>query len=744
MSPKIKLWAAPSCAVLGFLALMVILFPRVILSGEMFFCTEPMAYDIPRLNLPLRRFFERSLKERVFPLWSREVYCGFPIHAEGQGGFCHPMNLLGSLLFSAPGALNFTILVSLAAAGLLLMLYARAAGLSWPAAFLAAVSFAFSAYNIQKIQHVNILLTECWLGLVFYGLEKYFQSQRPAWILLAGVGWALQILAGNPGYAYDTFWAVLAYSGYRIFTGNSSRSRSFLKNSSRMLLVVASFAAVGACLSAVQWIPTWELTRLSVRGGGLSYGDAVQFHYYWRDLLAWLHPNFMGDPSREIQGFDRGVEAWENASFVGVVPLCLALAAMVGGMKRPGLHRFLTVLFLVSMALVLETPVYKLFWMFLPGFRLFRVPAKLLFLAIFAVSVLAGMGLDRLTTRFSLKWSNLLKALALIFSAGQLWAYGHAHTITIEPKVWLRPPRLIGHVQTPRTRMISCGAQDVLWALQRALVLARAPVGKVRLFPYLVYKELLGSGAELTWGLYGSDSRSSPIPLRRLQALHDAASSDDVARQCRLSSRDAQLFRLQSIEFIAAPQQIQGRDCRLVDSIPSVHAGTRVFLHRLRNPLARAFVVGERTVANSPPQFFATLFSSGFDPSRTVILEKSSPPGDPAARSSPVEWDRDDPQETSLQVEMKGNGYLVLSDTYYPGWHAAVDGQEKEILRANGNFRALWLTPGSHRVTFLYKPLSFLLGLEISVFSALALGAWTALELRRRLSMVAQKNYDKK
>jgi uncharacterized membrane protein YfhO len=53
---------------------------------------------------------------------------------------------------------------------------------------------------------------------------------------------------------------------------------------------------------------------------------------------------------------------------------------------------------------------------------------------------------------------------------------------------------------------------------------------------------------------------------------------------------------------------------------------------------------------------------------------------------------------------------LVLSDTFYPGWKAFVDGKEEKILRANYNFRAVPLTAGTHRVEFVYDPLSFKLG----------------------------------
>jgi uncharacterized membrane protein YfhO len=64
----------------------------------------------------------------------------------------------------------------------------------------------------------------------------------------------------------------------------------------------------------------------------------------------------------------------------------------------------------------------------------------------------------------------------------------------------------------------------------------------------------------------------------------------------------------------------------------------------------------------------------------------------------------------ALQVEVAEDNLLVLSDTYYPGWKAFVNGKKTKIYRADYNFRAIPLTAGTHRVEFVYDPISFELG----------------------------------
>jgi uncharacterized membrane protein YfhO len=68
-----------------------------------------------------------------------------------------------------------------------------------------------------------------------------------------------------------------------------------------------------------------------------------------------------------------------------------------------------------------------------------------------------------------------------------------------------------------------------------------------------------------------------------------------------------------------------------------------------------------------------------------------------------------------IRADVRRPSYLIVSDTYYPGWMAFVDGAEAEVLRADYAFRAVALGPGAHEVRMVYRPLLFKIGI---VFSA--------------------------
>ena len=283
-------------------------------------------------------------------------------------------------------------------------------------------------------------------------------SKQSGWlyVLLAGLVVGLQFAAGHTQSSYITLFALGVYAifpplwrrwGKRRLSrlaaqrravskpsGSSEQARSLgfdtpaatqpalalLPDRERpkreiwhSLLTYLLIVIIGVVLAAVQLLPTLELSQLSVRGGGLSYREAASFSLKPRLLLLSLLPTFGGE---EVFS--------EYVAYLGIVALTLALVGALFQRRNPArpLLIFLTALGLF-LGLGAYNPFYFVLYKLVPGFDLFRAPARWLYLYTFGGAMLAGLGADFLS------YPLLAKAKAIGCGVGELSRFIRRHLL---------------------------------------------------------------------------------------------------------------------------------------------------------------------------------------------------------------------------------------------------------------------------------------------------------------------------
>ena len=109
---------------------------------------------------------------------------------------------------------------------------------------------------------------------------------------------------------------------------------------------------------------------------------------------------------------------------------------------------------------------------------------------------------------------------------------------------------------------------------------------------------------------------------------------------------------------------------------------------------------------------------SVWDPARTALVEaKPSAAMVSAAQDTRAGITRYEPNRIDLKSYSSGTAILVLSENYYAGWIAYVDGRATDILRVDYNLRGVELSPGEHRIEFVYRPKSVLIAFVVSVLT---------------------------
>jgi hypothetical protein len=135
----------------------------------------------------------------------------------------------------------------------------------------------------------------------------------------------------------------------------------------------------------------------------------------------------------------------------------------------------------------------------------------------------------------------------------------------------------------------------------------------------------------------------------------------------------------------------------------------------------RTFIVGDYSVQNDKQKIINSMDALNFDPRKTVILEK-----DPAIKQTEsngaAKIIKYTPNEVDIDANSDKAGLLVLTDNYYPGWKASVNGKPTEILRADYTFRAVPIPKGKSDIKIYYSPESFRWGAILSLLSILGIG----------------------
>ncbi len=376
----------------------------------------PVGGDVTQFSMGLMAVLDRALHARRLPLWNDLWGFGFPGLAESQMGVYYPPHLLLYGLF--PTELAYT-------ASLVIHTLWGAAGTFWAArrfgaspcgAALSGMAWSMSGFFVIHLPHQWGYTTGSWMPWA-WGLGWLLVRGRGGpriSLALAGV-LAIQTLPGHFQLAFCTEVGLLILLGWSLVErpegGRQARWAAFGILSA--LLMVAP-------LAALQLWPTFQLARMAESHRTfdylsdfaatplhlVSYVAPGLFHFspLWRPL-AW-------DP------FHSSPE--EHLAYVGLVPLFLALGTITQGVRRDPVVRALTVVLIGTLILSLGPyfPGFS-FWSRLPGFSFFRAPARWGLASMLALSLLAGLGFDRLRYwvrpgRMLIRYCLLVVVLVLI------------------------------------------------------------------------------------------------------------------------------------------------------------------------------------------------------------------------------------------------------------------------------------------------------------------------------------------
>jgi hypothetical protein len=463
-------------------------------------------------------------------------------------------------------------------------------------------------------------------------------------------------------------------------------------------------------------------------------------------------------------------------------PFLLASVNIFNLKKRYPL--FFLILAILAVSLALGTPLYQVLFL-IPKFGLVRAPWRALYLVVFSLSVLAGLGFDFLMGLVKEKrpspspWALAIVWLIPLTGVVLMVNRVTAGSLNIYPGT--PPPLPYALKQTLILLFFFSLSLAVLLLFLRRVIRFRLFVASALAitaidlvgqnlwyYPALDYNLAYFPTASTEFlqehlGLYriaryGTDFLESPLAPNTgmIYGFFDVQASDPYILEDYVSflnliedhgleaawhripnieeerSLDSPLIDLLGVKYILTTSEIgiegyelafdgQGRDIKIYEN---------------KEVLPRVFIVHRVEEIFEKEKILSRLKSNSFDPSLMAIISEELPPEERTANERVPLRDSSEAHildyglnSVFIRAKMENPGFLVLTDVYYPGWKAFVDGQERKIYRTDHIFRSVFLEGGEHEVRFIFDPLSFRIGLYLTLSTLLLVGGYFAFRL---------------
>lgn len=703
-------------------------------------------------NFPFHYFIADSQRKGLSARWCPYMAGGFPLFAEPQSQFFYPLNTARWPFPSPFTSFKFQLLLHYFLALNFMFAYGIFLRLSPPFAAVSALIFSCSGFMVGHIVQSNMTCATAWMPLVLLTFHAFVLSGKGLWALTCSAVFALQLLAGHPQISLYTGLAMMVIALFPNDLGDGCVTIK-IKRAVQALAFWLAIVCGGFALAGVQTIPTYFLTQESIRVG---QGPNFVREFGCRPLE--VLGNFV--PFLPLQF------RFEKTGYAGLVPLALGLTCLLIKIKG----RFFPLYFLGALGLVLSitygNPLYDLLSR-VPIFKDFRFHGRMSLLYAFAVSLLAGRGLQALASRrrkegfllsvicviligllsaVSLCWRPIIRSILPLGGEAslplppltfQFAILAVASLAGVGLSLQRLPPALIGGA-------ISLLALLEVLGFNHQTVIRPLVTREEYLHQFKVYK------------IVAPLKEKAPKPRKLLDLTgHPLATNVNLLFEIPMSTEYTPLIPQWTYVVIALLRQplpphiygmfgvrfIASRRRQDLDAwMKKLTEVDDIVLYENPAVLPQAFLVSKARYVGDFREFIDLLMSGRFDPCEEAILNEPISALDISSLVSPreereiakVKVVRDERERTVVLARTSRWNVLILNASYSSGWKVYIDGKKGQVVRVNGILRGTIISPGTHLVEFLYDPEEWKMGARTTLKTSILWGLLFVLFFCRR------------
>lgn len=664
-----------------------------------------------------------ALRNKQIPIWNMYEMSGKPLLANFQSGVFYPINLV---LFINPFSFSWSIFIFLQMilGGIFMFLYLRSLNLSLSAVVLGSVSWIFSGFFIAWLEWGTIAHTALWLPLILVSIKSILDAREKrlemCWFFVLLISLCFAFLAGH----LQTFFYISIFSFAYMLALWFISGRKLIK-----LVPFLTVFILFITITSIQWVPTLQLIDLSGRSED-QIANVAGWFIPISNLAQFVAPDYLGNPSTlNYYGiFNYG----EFVGYIGVGGLLFALLAVFYRHDRKVL--FYAVIFVLSILFAIQNPISQLPFQLKIPFISTSQPTRLLVLSCFSLSVLAALGFDYFLKKKKILFPILtVGVMIFVLWAGVLFF-----------------PSLYPAAQDVLVSKNNLKLPTILFIVFSLLGVLYVKMGKKFLHVFIILVLLLTVFDVLRFGWKYTPFTSSDYLFPNTKIIQFLKDDKSIFRVSTTDDRIlppnfSTAYRIESIEgydplflknygtFIVSSQRpdhlvkepfgfnrtIRPRNLgdNVVDFLNIKYILTfdelnnpayekvleegMTKLYRNKNVLPRSFFV-KKVVSADTNQRQADIIHDS-DLSSTAVVSDKELAGDYSIGVAEIK--KYDSSEIMIKTENQKDGFLVVSEVFYPSFRATIDGNDAHIVPVNIAFRGIKVPSGTH--TIIIKPSLF-------------------------------------
>lgn len=670
--------------------------------------------DAVRQQYPWRQLAVENLSKAQLPLWNPYTFSGTPLLANLQSSPLYPLNIFLFLVKDFPLAWSILIILQTVLGGLFMAAYLRNLKLKDEAVAVGSIAWVGSGFFIAWLESNNLVQTAIWLPLLLLAVDRFFSDKHKSLWLLVHVGsLTASFLAGH----LQVFFYVLVFDVAYVFL------RTYQARKWRLFLVFLLSYLLSLIAILPQLLPTLNFISLSARTVDQANWSRPEWFIPWQNLVQFLTPDFFGNPA--TLNYTGVFSYQEFIGYVGLVPLLLALCAVV--LRRGKETLFFTAVTVVAAVLALPTPLAKLPFILGLPFVSSAQPTRLLTIIDFALAALSALGLNQLlqskstlrerlvpviiiSATFLTLWlpmitshqtgsvaaRNLILPTFLLSLAWIIWLIGFNRKAVVLSLL------LISLLDLTRFggKFISFSQRDYLYPNTKTTLFLQKNT-KVDHSRFMTLDDrIFPPNFEISYRLQ-SINGYDPLYLRRYGELLVSAQRNrpDVSQPWGFNrilipkNFDSAITNFLGVRYILTLSDLQAPKLNLVFR----EGQTRVYENKDTFP--RAFLVGKVVKAESQSDALKLVWQENLR--LTAVVENANGPLPLGTGGEARIVDYQD-NSVSIQTQSLGPSFLVLTDSYYPGWQVTVDAKPAMLYLTDYNYRGVAVPAGQHLVVFRY------------------------------------------